>query len=1130
MFFVLKPLPFSLAQRGGILLLLLLCLTSMAWAETVSNPSSDSAIDLNASSIENKIKLVNEKQGLDAASKTKIVAIYQTIKENLDNSKHYREKSSYYQDALQSAPLKIKALQAEVTRQEKLLTDKNSENFQTIPTDELEQRYIIEKSKISDLEDNIEKNQSEILVQNSRPELLHTESAAAKQALESAQQHLQNFSSNTDAKLENEAQQLLLKAQIDARAAEIKMYELEAISNSIRIQLIKVNLQVLTLKRTALEPVINAIEEELALRRQQEADKVSEELSQAEKEVAGKPKIIQRVTRENIQFSRELQLVTQKLERLSGQKSLIDQDALTITENQKSAEKKINLASLNPALGKALREQRSNLNFSDDFLLQSQTLENDTALASLNQFKVDDNLKLLSDIDHELNRLLEQEVDKSMLANERLHIKAELRILLNNQKDILSKLSNLYINYVHALNDLSFARQQLITQAANYADYLDKRLLWVPSSAPLDTSFMLQVYQAVKGLLSPRQWLQFLQDCAHTFNRHAFLAFVALLNVVVLQLCQAKLTTLIAENNSKVLKPATDRFIYTALNLLFTLGLAAPMALLLYYFGWFLSHDLQLSGFTKAVGVATRTIAMPVYFTEFFYRLFALDGIARKHFHWRKNPIALIRRQLEIIKYFVIPAVFLVVLTNNTTQLTNSDSLGRLALICSLLTLCYIVATLSHPKHEVLPKYIYDNSHNWLNKLRWLWYPLLCGIPFIIIGFAVSGYYQSALELNDKFIDSLILIIVAVMVHESVIRWLILVNRQLALENARLHETQTDEAADKMFDISTINAQTIQILNVTILLGIFISSWMVWRDILPAFSILDQVVLWQQTKTIGSQEVTTPITLTNLIFALIYLLIALVTVKNFAGVIELLIFRRISIEAGSRYAIIQLSKYAIMTLALVTCAAELGGSWAQVQWLVAALGVGLGFGLQEIFANMVSGIILLFERPIRVGDTVTVGDITGTVNRIQIRATTVIDRDQKELIVPNKTFITNQLINWTLTDPVTRLVIPIGIAYGSDIELAHRVMLETIQDIPQILQQPEPSVLLVSFGESSLNFSIRIFVGQLVERSLVTHELHLKLEKAFRQHHIVLPFPQQDVHLHQVTAATPSASSATDAH
>jgi potassium efflux system protein len=185
---------------------------------------------------------------------------------------------------------------------------------------------------------------------------------------------------------------------------------------------------------------------------------------------------------------------------------------------------------------------------------------------------------------------------------------------------------------------------------------------------------------------------------------------------------------------------------------------------------------------------------------------------------------------------------------------------------------------------------------------------------------------------------------------------------------------------------------------------------------------------------------------------------------------EVLLFQHSDIEAGSRYAINQLSKYLMITIGFIAIANKLGGSWSQVQWLVAALTVGLGFGLQEIFANMVSGIILLFERPIRVGDTVTVDNITGRVTRIQMRATTILDWDKKELIVPNKTFITNQLINWSLTSPMTRIVIPLGISYDADVTLAHKVIKQAVISSPLILTTPEPTVIFIGFGDSSLRF------------------------------------------------------------
>jgi len=167
---------------------------------------------------------------------------------------------------------------------------------------------------------------------------------------------------------------------------------------------------------------------------------------------------------------------------------------------------------------------------------------------------------------------------------------------------------------------------------------------------------------------------------------------------------------------------------------------------------------------------------------------------------------------------------------------------------------------------------------------------------------------------------------------------------------------------------------------------------------------------------------------------------------------------------------------------------------------------------------MVSGIILLFERPIRVGDTVTIGTVTGKVSRIQMRATTLIDMDHKDLIVPNKTFITSQLINWTLSDPITRVVIPVGIAYGSDIELAHKVMIDTVRSTPLVLAEPEPSVLLVGFGESSLNFSIRVYVSELSNRMPAANDLLIRLEKALREHNIGIPFPEErDIHVLSVS-------------
>ncbi|MFH2002079.1 MAG: mechanosensitive ion channel domain-containing protein, partial [Planctomycetota bacterium] len=247
-------------------------------------------------------------------------------------------------------------------------------------------------------------------------------------------------------------------------------------------------------------------------------------------------------------------------------------------------------------------------------------------------------------------------------------------------------------------------------------------------------------------------------------------------------------------------------------------------------------------------------------------------------------------------------------------------------------------------------------------------------------------------------------------------------------------------------------------------------------------------------------------------------LMTLVGTQNIPGVMEIAVLRHLPFDPGSRYAIITITRYLIIGVGFFVVLNILGFSWSSLQWLVAALSVGIGFGLQEIVANFISGIILLFERPIRVGDTVTIAGINGTVSRIRIRATTITDWDRKELIIPNKAFITGELVNWTLSDPITRIIIPVGIAYGSDTTLALRIMEKVTQDSPLSLEDPPPRVLFVRFGESSLDFEVRVFVRGIGNLLSATHELHLAIDKAFREHGIEIPFPQRDLHLRSAKA------------
>jgi potassium efflux system protein len=175
--------------------------------------------------------------------------------------------------------------------------------------------------------------------------------------------------------------------------------------------------------------------------------------------------------------------------------------------------------------------------------------------------------------------------------------------------------------------------------------------------------------------------------------------------------------------------------------------------------------------------------------------------------------------------------------------------------------------------------------------------------------------------------------------------------------------------------------------------------------------------------------------------------------------------------------------------------------------------VGIGFGLQEIVANFISGIIVLFERPIRIGDVITIGDTDGTVTKIRSRATTIRNWDGKELLVPNKEFITGRLLNWSLSDQVTRVILSVGIAYGSDVRLAMRLLEEAARENENVLDDPAPSVIFETFGDNALGLLLRCFVDSTDLRFPTVSALNQAINDKFNAAGIVIAFPQRDLHL-----------------
>jgi potassium efflux system protein len=226
---------------------------------------------------------------------------------------------------------------------------------------------------------------------------------------------------------------------------------------------------------------------------------------------------------------------------------------------------------------------------------------------------------------------------------------------------------------------------------------------------------------------------------------------------------------------------------------------------------------------------------------------------------------------------------------------------------------------------------------------------------------------------------------------------------------------------------------------------------------------------------------------------------------------EVLARRRV--ETGVRVSIARLVHYVFIFIGFLLALLALGFEFTKLTIILSALGIGIGFGLQSIVNNLVSGLILLFERPVRVGDFIELGEKWAEIKKIGLRATTVQTFDQADVIIPNADLVANQVVNWTLSNRRVRLIVPVGVAYGSDVSLVMETLMASAKENSKIAVSPAPQVLFLNFGESALEFELRVWVLDADNRLVVSSELHQEIDRRFREAKIEISFPQQDLHL-----------------
>ncbi len=264
----------------------------------------------------------------------------------------------------------------------------------------------------------------------------------------------------------------------------------------------------------------------------------------------------------------------------------------------------------------------------------------------------------------------------------------------------------------------------------------------------------------------------------------------------------------------------------------------------------------------------------------------------------------------------------------------------------------------------------------------------------------------------------------------------------------------------------------------------------------------------------------TPVTISS-IFMFIIMMVAFFI---FSRLLNRVLFKglltRLGVVESTRFVMIRVNHYLIMIIGAIVSFQFIGINLSGLAVIFGLLSVGIGFGLQNVTSNFIAGVILLIERPIAIGDRVTVGDAEGDVMEINIRSTTIRTLNNISIIVPNSEFVSSNVINWSHGDQKIRVEVNVGVSYASDVDTVLRCLREVADEHPEILKVPEPDVLLNEFGDSSWNMRLRVWIPDPKRHHIVRSELNIAIVRKFRENNIEIPFPQRDLHLRTPEAIT----------
>ncbi len=942
----------------------------------------------------------------------------------------------------------------------------------------------------------------------------------------------------------NQAKKTLLWARQQYRQREVELLQQE-------VKTYEATARLQSLRRDAADRKLKST--------QKRYDTAQVELSKAEKQLADQqaiearraavnahPAVLQ-AAKVNTELAEKNSHIVRDLETTRNELQQVEKQREELSEQYSETQKRAAASEFTQAIGLVLRGEQSQLPDTSRLYKRSALRHAELSELNLNSLEWETERRKIVDLDAAINRelaLVETQVEAEQLAD----VQRELQQVFASRLRLYSDLVSNARTKLSRLAALTAAEDELAQVIDDHAAFISEQILWVRSTAVFTPALLQPTLAASKTILDreilKRTWTDLVNDLVNS----PINLIVLIVPMWMLLMGQRMRRTIVAIGNEVSRANSVD-YAPTLQTLLLTLCIAAPLPVIMSFIGWRLINASGLE-FSVALGQTVLVASVGMLLLGFARQVCRSRGLGDCHFNWRPDVLSSIRKSIRLLQFACVPLASACLFTELLGDELVMSTVGRISLVLVLVKLALIrikayrgAGPITSQVKSLAKDSVLRHCYRACELLSVL-------APAGLAIAALLGFHYTATRLTARMFATLAILGVLLCFHSLLMRWLLVVYRRVAIKRNRERRealAAAREAGDTerletvsvesgmSLKLSDINQQAQNLLRLGATVVGFVAVAAIWHDLLPALSVINRVELWDDgISAIGEHGTIPQVNLGDLIIGLASVGLTIFACRNLPGLLDMTIFQRLPLDAGARYAASAMTRYSIIVIGVAMSFRQIGIGWASVQWLVAAMTVGLGFGLQEIFANFVSGIILLFERPIRIGDTVTIGSITGTVTRIRIRATTVLDWDNKELIVPNRDFVTGNLVNWTLSNPNLRLVVNVGVAYGSDTRLATDLLYQVAASVPQVLDDPSPVVVFSRFGDSSLDFELRVFVSGLTTFRTVKHDLHMAIDDAFRKHKIEIAFPQTDLNvrslpmelINQLTSTRPRSAKA----